>query len=542
MESQYRKIKEFNDTLWTPDSPVLVDKMRLMHDRIYGTNVLQITFRNVTDMNIYGLSIILTLKDANGRQIYEEIPFNYYGMEAQRGRCFGAGDDIIVEPEAMDFEITVILADLEDGQHYRGAAKLKKLPAEQSTEMIGEFEDAFKVRLTQLRPKVKILCAPEKHEQYWRCVCRRVYPNSFDKCTFCRIGAEELLNIIPDLKKEKRQRELEAERLEQERLEEEERRRQEEEKRREEERLRREQEEKERLEREKEEKLRREKQKKKIITIAASVVCAAAIAVGLIKFLPRTPPEEPQPPEETAVTPTPEAEKTVDVVFVPKDISDTEENDGLMRLEKPVVILGADLAYEETRTIWRLFSTEEEKLGEHDTVTITAEESHLFMDVILGSGVVEDRALSSMLITPAKKGSGVHLLMYNIYDCGEQEFMNAFDEMGLTDVEVIVAAPARASGASALAGFYSFVGGSDKFVGQGIGTAKARTVMNIRTGDSTDFARYGSVSAGTEVEVLEILDNGWMKIVWQYAPCGYAYTCNTNDTYYTYTPNAPAEE
>ena len=72
-------------------------------------------------------------------------------------------------------------------------------------------------------------------------------------------------------------------------------------------------------------------------------------------------------------------------------------------------------------------------------------------------------------------------------------------------------------------------------VGSVIGTAVAKTSMHVRSGDSTSYASLGIISTNTTVEVLEVLSSGWYKIVWPKASCGYAYTSNSNNQYYTYT-------
>lgn len=77
--------------------------------------------------------------------------------------------------------------------------------------------------------------------------------------------------------------------------------------------------------------------------------------------------------------------------------------------------------------------------------------------------------------------------------------------------------------------------GNTSYVGKGIGTATAKTGMNIRSGPGTTYASYGTISKGTSVEVLEVLSSGWYKIVWPGASCGYAYTSNSGNQYYTYT-------
>lgn len=75
------------------------------------------------------------------------------------------------------------------------------------------------------------------------------------------------------------------------------------------------------------------------------------------------------------------------------------------------------------------------------------------------------------------------------------------------------------------------------YAGKGIGTATALTNMNVRSGSNTSAASIGGVNKGTSVEVLEILSNGWYKIVWPGAACGYGYTSNAAGRYYTYVAN-----
>ena len=63
--------------------------------------------------------------------------------------------------------------------------------------------------------------------------------------------------------------------------------------------------------------------------------------------------------------------------------------------------------------------------------------------------------------------------------------------------------------------------GNKNYVGKGIGSATAKSNMNVRTGSSTASGSIGGVTKGASVEVLEILANGWYKIVWPGASCGY---------------------
>lgn len=67
-----------------------------------------------------------------------------------------------------------------------------------------------------------------------------------------------------------------------------------------------------------------------------------------------------------------------------------------------------------------------------------------------------------------------------------------------------------------------------------VGTATAKTSMSIRAKDTTESTRLGVVSKGTKLDVIEVLSNGWLKVVYPKASCGYAYTSNRNNKYYDY--------
>lgn len=72
--------------------------------------------------------------------------------------------------------------------------------------------------------------------------------------------------------------------------------------------------------------------------------------------------------------------------------------------------------------------------------------------------------------------------------------------------------------------------------GKGIGSAVSLHTMHIRDAATTSGKKLATIKRGTTVEVLEVLDNGWYKIVWNPASKGYAYTSNKNGQYYKYTP------
>lgn len=70
------------------------------------------------------------------------------------------------------------------------------------------------------------------------------------------------------------------------------------------------------------------------------------------------------------------------------------------------------------------------------------------------------------------------------------------------------------------------------YVGKGIATAEALEDMNVRESPNVFGTYAGVVRKGQFVEVLEILESGWLKIVWPGSPYGFAYTSNVRGVYY----------
>ena len=70
------------------------------------------------------------------------------------------------------------------------------------------------------------------------------------------------------------------------------------------------------------------------------------------------------------------------------------------------------------------------------------------------------------------------------------------------------------------------------YVGKGIATAVALETMNARESPNVYGTFAGLVYTGQRVEVLDILQSGWMKIVWPGSKLGFAYTSNVSGKYY----------
>ena len=88
----------------------------------------------------------------------------------------------------------------------------------------------------------------------------------------------------------------------------------------------------------------------------------------------------------------------------------------------------------------------------YQTVYITNEMEHQYLDSSLGASVVGHNALSSVLLIPQESGAGLSVETHNINYCTIAMYRNALLTAGVQDAKVIVAAPSQVSGTAALIG------------------------------------------------------------------------------------------
>jgi hypothetical protein len=120
--------------------------------------------------------------------------------------------------------------------------------------------------------------------------------------------------------------------------------------------------------------------------------------------------------------------------------------------EKSVLALGADLNAEQRAVVLSAMGLTEETAAACETIYITNEMEHKYLDASLGADVVGKRSLSSVLLIPQAEGTGLNVETHNINYCTIAMYRNALLTAGVEDAKVIVAAPASISGTAALIG------------------------------------------------------------------------------------------
>ena len=132
--------------------------------------------------------------------------------------------------------------------------------------------------------------------------------------------------------------------------------------------------------------------------------------------------------------------------------------------DTPYISFGADLRADEKAKVLELFGITEADLEKCDVNTVTNAEEHQYLDAYITNDHIGSRALSSVAVMKAKKGSGITVTTKNINYCTTSMYENALATAGVEDANVIVVGPFDMSGTAALIGAikaYSTMTGED---------------------------------------------------------------------------------
>ena len=173
--------------------------------------------------------------------------------------------------------------------------------------------------------------------------------------------------------------------------------------------------------------------------------------------------------------------------------------------ETGVLALGADLSADQRATVLSEMGITEAEAASYETVTITNDMEHQYLDESLGSSVVGSHSLSSVLLIPQESGAGLTVETHNINYCTIAMYRNALLTAGVQDAKVIVAAPMPISGTAALIGAvkayetYSGTTVSD----EAINAATDELVLTGELSDELDSEQISDLIAYLKQQIAE---------------------------------------
>lgn len=115
-----------------------------------------------------------------------------------------------------------------------------------------------------------------------------------------------------------------------------------------------------------------------------------------------------------------------------------------------IITLGANLSEEQKELIFNYFGVNE---NEVDVVTVTNEDEHRLLDGIATQSQIGTKTFSCAYIEPTNEG-GIHVKTVNLNWVTCEMIRNALVTSGITNCNVIAAAPIEVSGTGSLAGIF----------------------------------------------------------------------------------------
>ena len=168
---------------------------------------------------------------------------------------------------------------------------------------------------------------------------------------------------------------------------------------------------------------------------------------------------------------------------------------------KPILALGADLSAQQRASVFAQMGITEADLASFTVIDITNEMEHQYLGSYMDASVIGTKSLSSVLITPKESGHGIVVTTKNINYCTTGMYRNALLTAGVSDAEILVAAPSPMSGTAALIGA---IKGYEAMTGAVVEETALDTAMDelITTGE---IAEEIAAQTGGDSEQIEEL-------------------------------------
>lgn len=114
-------------------------------------------------------------------------------------------------------------------------------------------------------------------------------------------------------------------------------------------------------------------------------------------------------------------------------------------------VIGADLSNSEIEQVYDIFGIDR---GDVKELTVTNADEREYLEGLVSDNLIGTRSISCVYIEALDEGDGMNVSVKNINWCTPDMYMNAMVTAGITDANVIVAAPFTVSGTAALTGIF----------------------------------------------------------------------------------------
>ena len=120
-------------------------------------------------------------------------------------------------------------------------------------------------------------------------------------------------------------------------------------------------------------------------------------------------------------------------------------------LNQSRAVIGADLSDEQVEAVYGMFGI---RRGEAIELKMTNAEERTYLEGYVDNSLIGTRSISCVYVELLPEGSGMSVTTSNINWCTGEMYISALATAGITDANIVVAAPFEVSGTAALSGVY----------------------------------------------------------------------------------------
>ena len=114
-------------------------------------------------------------------------------------------------------------------------------------------------------------------------------------------------------------------------------------------------------------------------------------------------------------------------------------------------VIGADLSDEQVEAVYGMFGI---RRGDAIELKMTNAEERTYLEGYVDNSLIGTRSISCVYVELLPEGSGMSVTTSNINWCTGEMYISALATAGISDANIIVAAPLEVSGTAALSGAY----------------------------------------------------------------------------------------
>lgn len=191
MAERYNKLYTLPGNLYAAGSPVLICAGALLKDNQSGNVLAQLKFRNICDVGITALKVLVIGYDMSGEEVCR-VEHQYLDLKVQRNGVFGAKEAIpLPERSVRSYDVHVLAAFFSDGSRYFAEEQLwESIPEQQH--LGSRLYDLELIRQYKLDTSDKSELVPLEYKDLWLCACGELNTDEEERCNRCNQALEDL--------------------------------------------------------------------------------------------------------------------------------------------------------------------------------------------------------------------------------------------------------------------------------------------------------------------------------------------------------------